>query len=173
VKSAVPDSSESLARRDRLDAELDKIAKARGRVLDLIEKDLIDDAQAATKLRDMKDREAVLRADLDSITAALIDLPDEPTIRRYVERITSSIRDSILVYDDNGEACEGGNTISTYLAMTDADRLSLISKTFDGPLPGGKPAGVYITPDGGRVHGPKRFTYELKGRLSWGVVPRA
>jgi hypothetical protein len=169
----VPDASESLACRDRLDAELDKIAKARGRVLDLIEKDLIDDAQAEKKLRDLKDRETTLRAELDSIIAALIDLPDEPTVRRYVERITSSLRTSVIVYDENGEPCEGGNTISTYLAMTDADRLALVKNTFDGPLPGGKPAGVYITPLSGRVHGPKKFTYELRGRLGWSVVPHA
>jgi hypothetical protein len=50
---------------------------------------------------------------------------------------------------------------------------ALVESAFDAPLPDGKPAGVYLTPAGGARHGPKSFTYRLRGRLLGSVMPRA
>jgi len=170
VKAAVPDCDKALKRRGLLEEELAKIDRARNRLLDLIEKDAITDEQATGKLRDLKDRENALRRELDTIADALANVPDAETIRCYVQQDG----DAIFVYDDNGNHhYEGGNSISSYLAMSREDHRALIDSTFNAMMPDGKPAGVYITPNGGEEHGSKRFNYELKGRLTWRVTPRS
>lgn len=167
VKAAVPDGDKALKQRDRLTAEIAKIEKARGRVLSLIEKDALTDAQAEDKLRDLKDREAGLRSELDALALQLADVPDAEAIRVFVERIGDRPGDVVL-YDEEGNLRAGGNDLATLLEMRADDFRDLLRRVFGSPRSDGKPPGVYIRPAEGR--------YEIRGNLVGtlrGVIPRA
>jgi DNA invertase Pin-like site-specific DNA recombinase len=169
VTAAIPDCEKALNQRQHVEEELAKIGKARDRVLGLIEKDALTDAQAETKLRDLKDREAGLRAELDKLAVMLAEVPDAETVRRFVEQVG----DAIFVLDDEGNTYAGGNDVQSFLMMTAGDKRKLVDAALSGNMPDSKPAGVYITPAGGPHHGPKRFTYQVRGRLLGSAVPRA
>lgn len=169
IKAAVPDCDKIMKRRDHLQEELAKTDRARNRVLDLIDKDSITDAQAGKKLGELKDREAELRSELDKIAVTLANVPDQETLRLYVETTDDG---AIIVHDgqgnftnEDGSRFVGGNNIGTWLLMHQndpdgKDRRALIDAAFGSPLPDGKPAGVYI---GRNAQG--QITYEIRGCL--------
>lgn len=172
VKAAIPEDGKARRRAERIKKEIAKIERARNRVLGLIEKDLITDEQAEQKVRELKDREAKYQQELDQLAATLANVPDEDGLKYYVERIG----DGIMLLDQYGNRYAGGNDVQSFLAMNGKDRRKLIETAFAAPTPGGAPAGVYLTPAGGKRHGSKRFNYDLKGQLPIGtgrVVPRA
>ncbi|MSQ97284.1 MAG: hypothetical protein EXR98_22395 [Gemmataceae bacterium] len=169
VKRAIPDCEKAMKQRKQVEAQLAKIVRARDRVLALIEKDLITDAEAEKKLHELKGRESALRIDLERLPAVLADLPDKKRLQIHVERDGKFI----FVFDDDGNTRPGGNDIGTFLLMTDADRRNLIDAGLSGSGADGKPAGVYLTPAGGDRHAPKRFNYVVRGRLLERVEPRA
>jgi hypothetical protein len=160
-----PQADKAIRQRDRLQAEVAKIQKARDRVLSLIQKDAITDKQAESKLLQLKSQEATLLAKLDEL---LVDVPDAAAIRQIALRLFDE-GGVIAIMDDEGNKYAGGNDVQSLLLMSSADRRKLVRVAFDGKLPDGKPAGVYITPAGGNRHGPKRFKYELRGRLLGGT----
>jgi DNA invertase Pin-like site-specific DNA recombinase len=164
VKSAVPDCDKALKQRERLEAELAKIEKARNRVLDLIERDTITDAQATAKLQALKERETALRGELDKLAAMLADVPDADTMRQAALEI-QEVCGAIFIVDDAGNTYAGGNDVQSFRMMEPGDRRKLIDAAFSGNLPDGKPAGVYISPAGEDSRGRRRFTYVLRGRL--------
>jgi hypothetical protein len=165
IKAAVPDWDKAMKQRERLEAELAKVEKARGRVLDLIERDTITDTQAAAKLLALKDREGVLRRELDKLAATLADVPDAAAMRQAALHVTE-VCGAIFVEDEAGNRYAGGNDVQSFLMMEPGDRRKLIDVAFTGNLPDGKPAGVYVSPAAASgAHGPKRFTYVLRGRL--------
>src|SRR5262249_32127400 len=86
VKAAVPDCDKALEQRRPLEDELAKVGRGRERVLGLVAKDLLTDDQAEKQLRELKERESGLRAELDKLAAALADVPDAEAVRVFVER---------------------------------------------------------------------------------------
>jgi len=107
VKAGIPECEKALERRRRLEDELAKIDRTRGRVLDLIEKDALTTVQAETKLRELKEREAGLRTQLDEVTSVLDNIPNAETVRLFGERF----EDSIVILDDEGNTYAGGNDV--------------------------------------------------------------
>ena len=175
VKAAIPDCDRLLKQRERIATELAKIGRARDAVLDRIERELITDEQADKKLLDLKQREAQHRVELDKVTATLADIPDADVARRAALQVFEQ-DGTIVVEDDFGNTYEGGNDVQSFLMMDDADIDKLIAAAFDGALPDGKPAGVYVSPVGGDFYGPKQFAYTIRGRLVTGngrVMSRA
>jgi site-specific DNA recombinase len=173
IKAAIPDCEEALTRRQHLEEELAKVSRGRERVLGLVAKDLLTDGQAEKQLRELKEREAGLRSELDKLAATLAEVPDAETVRLFVEQMEDAIGPIIIIHDGEGNTYAGGNDVQSYLMMTDEDRRKLVDVALSGNLPDGKPAGVYLTPAGGTRHGPKRFTYQIRGRLLGSVMPRA
>jgi hypothetical protein len=188
IKSAIPDCDKTMQKRQRLEDDLAKIDKARNRVLTLIEKDALTDAQAEGKLKELKEREVALSTDLDVLAATLADIPDAETVRHYVDvmRFKNPDRgvvlvdgmkeplpiDDIEVYDEHGHA-PGGNDLITALSMTYSDQQALVDSVFNTTMPDGRPAGVYVTRVAGATWGPKKFSYQLRGRLVGQVMPCA
>jgi hypothetical protein len=72
-------------------------------VLGLVAKDVLSDAQAEKQLRELKEREAGRRAEVDTLAATLADVPDAEPVRLFVERIEDALGSAVVVYDDNGE----------------------------------------------------------------------
>jgi DNA invertase Pin-like site-specific DNA recombinase len=191
IKAAVPDCEEALRRRGRLAADLAKVEKAQGRLIDAIADGLLTRDQARRKVDELKGREGALRAELDKIDATLADVPDEGAVRLYVERFGSSgtsygnVRDedgnpvtrpydNVEVIDDSGQTYVGGNSLGTWLVMTRPEKLALVQAAFATPLRDGTPAGVYVAPAAGASpYRSKRWTFTLRGWLEFErVVPR-
>jgi DNA invertase Pin-like site-specific DNA recombinase len=175
VKAAIPDCDAALEKQQRLSTDLDKVAKSRERLLSYIVKGTITEEHASKQLGDLKKREEVLKAEYDAVKATLAEVPDADTLRVYVQQDG----DSIFLFDEHGDfGHAGGNDLGTWLMLMDddheQDRRDLIAACFGACLPDGKPAGVFLTPAGGTPHGPKTFTFELKGRLPAipGVSPK-
>jgi site-specific DNA recombinase len=165
VNAAVPACEEALKQRSRLEEELLKVGRARDRVLGMIEKDAITDAQAEAKLRELQEREAGLRVELDRLAATLADVPDAETVRLFVEQWDCGGIRCVGVLDEYGNEYEGGNSVSSWIAMRKDDRPKLIDAALTGSLPDGTPAGVYVTPTGGARFRPKNYSYRIRGRL--------
>jgi hypothetical protein len=113
-----------------------------------VTKDVLTLGQAEKELLTLSEREEVLTAELDRLAAVLADVPDEESLRVYVEKVEGLI----FLYDEEGKFgpdpddpnlyYEGGNTIGTWLRMTSEDKRRLIQAVFDAPLADGTPAGV-------------------------------
>ena len=166
VKNATPDSDKLLKKRDKIRSELSKIEIARTRVLKKVTNDLITDDQADSTLKELKEREAIHREKLEHLDEQLANVPDSDMVEKWVEQIG----EGIMVMDDEGNVYEGGNDLSTWLAMDDNDRRSIIEKAFAAPTPDGSPAGVYVSPVGNRKTRSKNYKYTLRGNA---VVPYA
>jgi DNA invertase Pin-like site-specific DNA recombinase len=171
IGAAVPDCDKATKRRDRLAAELVKVEKGRGSVLNLIVKGVLTETQAEKQLAELKDREDRLRDEMDKINATLAAVPDDDAIRLYVEQVEDALGKSITVHDQAGNTYAGGNDVMTWVLMTRDDKRKLVRAVFDIPLADGRPAGVYVSSAGpGVTHRPKGWTFTLKGRLDFECV---
>lgn len=171
VEAAIPDCDKTRKRHGWLEGELEKIDKARGRLVSLIVKGVLTERQAEAELKRLTERETGLRDELEQIAARLADMPDEAAIETYVEQIESTI----LVYNSAGEKQLGGNDISTYLSMLSRDdgkdKRALIEAAFSLPLADGRRAGVYVSQDGPSApFRPKKWSFTIKGRLEFEEV---
>jgi DNA invertase Pin-like site-specific DNA recombinase len=177
IKAAVPKCDEVMKRRSQIDAELTKVEKARQRIIALVRNDTITDAQADKTLLDLKEREADLRTERDTLAEVLADVPDDEAIRLFKEEYETEDGQSLwFLRDDYGVERPGGNfdPQTTLLNMDGNDFQDLIKCAFSGPTRDGKPAGVYITPAGGsRPKRNKPYDYELRGALLGAVTSRA
>lgn len=172
VKSAVPDGDKLLKRKRRLEADIAKVGQARDRILELVIKEAITTHQAQKKLDEVKAREDALLRELDKVNAVLGSSFDLDQLKDLTIEVHRIHRD-IVIEDKYGNRYAGGNDVQCFLMMDTADRQKLVDSAFGEPLDDGTPAGIYIKPAGGDFHGPKRFTYELKGRLLGSVKRRA
>lgn len=164
IKACIPDCDEALGRKQALECELAKIERARERVLDLVVKDSLTDAQAEKKLGELKQREAGLRTELETLESSLANLPDPEAIRVFVDRSDDG---TVMVHDEEGNVLPGGNYLSTLLTMGADDRRTLVAKALSGTLPDGSPAGIYLKPTGDRRF--RRFSFEFRGLLREGM----
>lgn len=168
IRDAIPDSDNATKQAKQIEKELKKIDAARNRLLALIVKGTITEAQSEKQLLELNDREAIHRAKMEGLDAILENVLDADALRAYIVEL----EDSITLIDDEGNTYAGGNDLGSFLLMTDEDKHDLIDRVFGDPLPDGKPAGVYITPAGGDRYGPKGFKYVLKGRVVKGLKGR-
>jgi DNA invertase Pin-like site-specific DNA recombinase len=186
VKAAVPDCDALLKRQRRLRDDMSKIDKGRSNVLALVTKGLVAMVDAEKQLKELKEREAAIRTELDRIESQIIHIPTDG--KGFIERFENGdgVPDSICVFNGSGDRVVGGNDIASWLSLYAAgdrteeqkqqaqrDRRALIEAVFGKRLPDGKPAGVYITPTGGRIKRTKLYSYEIRGNLAFTVKPFA
>jgi hypothetical protein len=155
------------------------VEKGRQRILDLIVKDKITDAQADAKLDELKAEEAQVNGELEKLAASLAAAPDMEKVKQTALQVVEVCGD-IFLEDEAGNRYAGGNDVQSYLMMSGEDKKRLVDLALSGRLPDRKPAGVYVTPAGGEKYGPKRFSYVIRGMLNGtpltaikGVTPRA
>jgi DNA invertase Pin-like site-specific DNA recombinase len=170
VKDSLPACDEALKRRDRLREELDSLQQGRNRVIDHIVAGTLTREQADAKLRLLHQRETLLRQELNRLDVQLANVPTEDELHCVVERIESAYGPLIIVRDrDNDDIYVGGNDVASFLAMTPDDRQRLIEAVFAGVLVDGRPAGVYVTPNGTRQRS-KKWDFTIRGQLDFESV---
>jgi site-specific DNA recombinase len=152
-KAAVPDCEALLRRKARLEAEREKVVAKRARLVDAVADGLLSKEQVRQKAADLDAAEAQLRADLDGIAEQLAGLPPEG------EETPLAAFEAAWC-----GAFEFGKNPAAALSMEEKRRI--LDAIFDGVLPGGKPAGVYVTPPlEHKPHRPKTWGFTIKGRL--------
>jgi site-specific DNA recombinase len=190
VEAALPDCNKAeglLHRRRRAEAELEKVKGAKDRLVRLLGKGTLTEEEAAGELADLRGREAALKEELQAAAAALEGLPTPEQIRDTAERVAAAFGagDAADDYDriPYGDAVLAArkNVIinNRYDRMTPEDARALLEMLFGGKLPDGGRAGVYVSwLDGEPQHGPKRWSFQVRGRLvskwgtGWGTSPR-
>jgi hypothetical protein len=70
-------------------------------------------------LRELKERHLALEEALDQLAATLAAVPDEETIRCYVERTTCPLdgKPVVFVHDDAENLHLGGNDLASWLQL--------------------------------------------------------
>jgi hypothetical protein len=184
VKAAIPDCDKAIERQRKLEADIASVEKARGRIIGLVVREAITEQQAEKELMELKQRDRLLREQLDNLKLTLQDVPDEESLRVYTERIEDAFgqafyevdgdgnkiprkTDTIIAYDDNGEYRNGGNDLATLQGMSRDDQRKLIQAVFNAPLADGSPAGIYLTPTGKKIGKAREFAFSLRGRLQF------
>jgi DNA invertase Pin-like site-specific DNA recombinase len=177
TRDAVPDCREERTRRGRLQEEVARTGRARDRILALVAKDALTDDQAEAQLRSLKEREADLRAELDTLEAVLANVPSEADVSSYAERIAGLVMSrgsAVAVYGDDGRVVTvfddtGGDQEASAAAERHEHR-QLIEAVFSRPQADGTPAGVYVHPPGEGGEG--RWGFTIRGTLDFGSVMR-
>jgi DNA invertase Pin-like site-specific DNA recombinase len=161
VKRAVPECGRLQKDKVRLESEAAGVDAARQRILALVEKDALTMAQAEDRLKDLKRRGDEVADKLAQVTAQLRDVPSTAEVNLYVQRLSAAWDAPIIVYDDDcSGGWLGGNDLSTWMNMSDADFRSLVEAAFADGMPGGGTAGVFI-------HAGRPCRFEIRGRFAW------
>jgi hypothetical protein len=190
----VPDCDSLDKRRQLLEADLEKIDRARQRILGKIARDLITDEQADPQLCSLKEREATLRQERDALAINLDTLPGEEDLRRYVSAVkhhlgqNTIIRDeadrvvyacgtngeTVFVQDEDGDMFVAGKDDPDFVSamLSRVEQRKLIEVAFGQPLPGGKPAGIFISPDDSPRKGgqERQWNFVMRGLLEFESV---
>ncbi len=128
---------------EHTEKQLQQISNGRDRILKLIAKDTITDAQAEKQLNEINVREGKLKNTLNQLNQQIAQQPDDGQIRQ----VSRTVRRRLAVrYFD-------------YHQMTYEDKRALLQLVFSGTLPNGKRMGVYCkwNEDG--------ITFDIKGHL--------
>jgi DNA invertase Pin-like site-specific DNA recombinase len=163
IRAAIPDNPKAQLALERLQRELQKLARDKGRILDLIEQDSVSMDDVKERLRKLKEREALLKEQLDTVQGELRNVPDEKTIELFIEEVEGFRPGDppiTWVSDEEGNSYAGGNSVSSYLAMAEEDKRLLLERFFrlEGLEVGTKPGGVYLT-----AIGNGDYEYQLRG----------
>jgi DNA invertase Pin-like site-specific DNA recombinase len=168
VQDALPKVDEERRRQRDLQGKLEGVQRAKKSILSLVARELITDADAASQLGDLKDREGLLAGELEQLEATLQHVPDPDAVRRYVEKID----DQIFIFDEDGNRCAGGNDVMSYILMQQSpeDKRHLIEAVFPATtLPDGKAPGIYVyqADPGAPRHRPKKWDFKVRGQLDF------
>jgi DNA invertase Pin-like site-specific DNA recombinase len=196
IRRAVPDCDGLTKRKGKLDADLAKLQRSRDSILNLVADGALTHDQAKAKLASIKEREELLREERDLLAEQLVHLPDEQTLRRYVERIKTESGFTIAVRDEGGKLhSASGKCFDNYFVrdedgkvhaakpedvagfldamMGKDDRRHLIDAVFSRPMTDGKPAGIYVSPPGGAArsaharNNSRKWVFTIKGMLEF------
>lgn len=124
INNAVPDVSLARTKQERLSAELDKIAKARDKILNLIAYDTLEEDEARKQLNELKERQALLKEELSKVDEELTDVPTEESIRCFLHEIEDVIvgvngeRGRAIWVENEYDEIVTSNTIGSFLVMT-------------------------------------------------------
>jgi site-specific DNA recombinase len=160
-RAAVPDCEKLLKRKARLESDLAKAVRARERILGLVARDAVSDAEAEAQLKAIKDGSEALRRELDGLGAQLAELPREGD-------------DTLAAFELAWRGAFRVGTKNAAEGLSLQEKRRILSAIFDVSLPGGKPAGVYVTaPADHKPHRPKTWGFVIKGRLYFEAEARS
>jgi DNA invertase Pin-like site-specific DNA recombinase len=150
AKAAIPDLVEKQEMQDsitRLEKELIKIDKSKERVFDMIEDGTINKTDVKKRMTALKEREALLSAELDKIKSELINIPTKADINKSAA-LLMRIKTNILKSEKH------------LSKMGWEDKRKLLQAVFAGKDSEDKRLGVYIS------RKKDRFVYSIHGILN-------
>ena len=156
-----------------------KIEASRDRVLDMVIRDSISSEAADKKCLALKEREALLKAELEKMAETLGNVPDAEELRDRADRAREFLsldfgEHTYADLDDprrltwnpkTGTVESEFGTVGPVEKLPQEDKRRLIEIAFAGNLPDGKPCGVYVRQKEGAAHRPKTWEYEIRGLL--------
>lgn len=148
AKEAIPNLEEIKRLRVQFEKnvqELKKIKRAKNKLLDKVEKDLIDDDDLKERFQKHKYREALLKSENEKIQSNLETVPTEPVIKQKAQ-LMQRVKESYF----HSEAHLKG--------MTFEDKRELLQNIFSGTDKDGNRYGVYVEKKGN-----KDWLYTIKG----------
>jgi DNA invertase Pin-like site-specific DNA recombinase len=180
VAAAVPDAEATEAARRRLDViprELDDVSAGRDRILRLVEKGTVTEAQAEARLNALKEKETVLAAERDRLKSKLAYVPDPSEVADVADRLSRTVRrfltprgfvateDAKGVKRIDGKMWAVVSTINHDRAgISFEEARDLVRKVFGGRTADGRRMGVYI--DGRRgTRNRAIWDYRMIGKL--------
>jgi site-specific DNA recombinase len=148
MQKAVPDRKKVEELRERksfLGSELSKVGLKKDRLIDSIADGLLSKEEATAKMKDIREREASIKTEIDRIDPQLADVPEEAEIQRkarMIQRVVGQIY----------------RTPSRLKKMSFDERRKLVSSFFSGKDAQGRRLGIYVerTRDG-------EIKYEIRG----------
>jgi len=140
-------------RLERLDKELQKIKQGRDRILRLIVKEHLTEAQAGTQLTTLKSREVKLIEERDRLCDDLAHLPNLKDVRRFAKRFKNR---SVAV----GSAKRRSKSKTWLKRMKYEDKRALVEMVFGGKMLDGRRMGVYI-----EWKDKKHWSFNIHGHL--------
>lgn len=166
IEQATPNAAKAQSDQKRLQGlakELSKIEKGRDRILSLVAKDTITDAQAEKQLTDLQQRESKLRTELERLSVHLENLPTAKEIQAITTAVSgkygnkkSTARRRVIEHPIN----------HGFDNMTWEEKRALVESVFGGKDEEGKRLGVYLLPyEGESTNQPKQWSYLIKGHL--------
>lgn len=164
VAAATPtmaDAAKNQKRLKRLAGELAKITAGRDRVLSVLARGTVTEAQAEKQLLEMGKREQKLQDQFDQLTQHMDNAPTA----EQLQRVTDAVQDRFgrKRVSAKGRAIRSG---ITYKDMTWDEKRALVELVFSGTDEAGQRLGVHIEPyNGPRTNSPKRWAFRIKGHL--------
>jgi DNA invertase Pin-like site-specific DNA recombinase len=123
VKATVPNCDKEIKRHARLQTDLRDLRAGRDRILNLVARGAISEAEAEPQLLDIKDRERLLEAEITKIDALLAEVPPTEDLSKFVRTTSFQPRrghergEFIEVTDADDRWHYGGNDDLTLLYM--------------------------------------------------------
>jgi DNA invertase Pin-like site-specific DNA recombinase len=150
--------------KERIEAELLKVAAARDTFLRLITKGTITGAQADNELGELRQKDERLTAELARLDAGLENVPTKEQLQAVAERVAAAVSGRRRT---NARLCARTSEINTdFAGMAWEEKRSLAEMVFGGKTPDGKRMGIYIQwADGQESRRRKTWLYRVLGRL--------
>lgn len=165
IERATPNAEKVEQARKRLNwitGELEKIKAERGRLVRIISKGTITEADADDVLGELAERESRLKDEYDQLVTSLEHVPTPATVKNTAERFS----DKFISYSNAWlvETCAEADR--RYDRMTQEEKRSLAEMVFGGKTPDGRRMGIYVQwPEEQRKSNWKRWNYSLWGHL--------
>jgi site-specific DNA recombinase len=169
VAAASPDVAKERQWAARLRADLDHVAKQRGRLLDAYTDGLFTKDQVRAKKAALDADEASLSEQLAEVETALEDVPDEGQVKAIIKRYGNGLH---FFDGKTGAEIDGAEYLRHCEEKAKAERRWLVEAVFGRPV-GGKPGGVYVLREGEqrRYHRKSKvWSFTLRGLLPFEKV---
>jgi len=160
------EAERSRQRLARIKEELSKATKARGRILDMIDRDTLTDEQAEKKLSELAEREVNLSEEAERLQAKLAGTLSSSDRKRLAKQVVEARRRA------GSKRRDARQTATDPGRMSWEQKRTLVEDVFGGVTPDGLRMGIYCTPidvEPGQKH--RRWRYEARGKVELsGVV---
>ncbi len=147
-KDAIPDHKKIKQLRVQLEKnaqELKKIKRAKDKLLDKLEKGIIDDDDLRERFQKHKTRKVLLKSEIETIQSKLDNVPTERMIKQKAQ-LMQRVKESYFQSEPHLKE------------MTFEDKRLLLQNIFSGADKDGNRSGVYL-----EKKGYKRWLYTIKG----------
>jgi hypothetical protein len=165
IEDAMPNAEhvkDFRAQQERLRGELANVDDGRARILRLVAKGLVTDAQAEPQLVELRDRGTRLQTELDRLAATPDNLPTPHVVKEFAVKVAGKF----CKYVDARRMAKVITANTKPERATWDEKRALVEMVFSGRTAEGKRMGVYVEwIDGQEARRQKAWRYSVHGRL--------